>query len=248
VLCGPGLDAPALQRWLSHSDRGGSAVRVLDLPGLLACLDPASPLGQEASAAGWVRAASRPWLLSTPMCVVGCGLWQAHGGAAGVGRGRGRRGATGGAAGGAAGAAGMRAPGGGGRGRARGAAGAAPRHACRRRGRPAGELPHHPAAVHAQGHDRRLQALRRLTAHWLTPLAGGPDGLRCPGRCGSTRPGGGGAGRAGRRSGCVRGGCGRAGPGGEGCSGRRALRRNGRSSSRGSWDRHNIYGHSASER
>jgi hypothetical protein len=71
VLCGPGLDAPALQRWLSHSDRGGSAVRVLDLPGLLSRLDPASPLGQEASAAGWVRAASRPSLLTAR----GQGVW-----------------------------------------------------------------------------------------------------------------------------------------------------------------------------
>ena len=58
VLCGPGLDAPALQRWLADSARGGAVVSVLDAAACLATLDPSSALGLEVAAARAVRAES----------------------------------------------------------------------------------------------------------------------------------------------------------------------------------------------
>ena len=55
VLCGPGLDAPALQRWLADGARGGAAVSVLDAAACLAAVDPGSALGLEVAAARAVR-------------------------------------------------------------------------------------------------------------------------------------------------------------------------------------------------
>ena len=58
MLCGPGLDALALQRWLADSARGGAVVSVLDAAACLATLDPSSALGLEVAAARAVRAKS----------------------------------------------------------------------------------------------------------------------------------------------------------------------------------------------